>query len=87
MNNTLRRDKQQERKYIIFRVRAYQGGEAGLASGRHENESGFLRRVFPDGCVGGFVHGGHARAVVLAGVTLRTAGEPTIIKMEVTTRR
>lgn len=48
----------------------YQRGESGLASGGHEDQGGFLRRVLPDGGVGGLVHRGHARAVVLAGVAL-----------------
>lgn len=52
-------------QYTKYTVQ-YQCSEACLASGGHEDQGGFLRRVLPDGGVGGLVHRGHAGAVVLA---------------------
>ena len=42
-------------------------GETRLTSTRHEDEDGLGGRVGADGLEGGLVHGGHARAVMLAG--------------------
>mmetsp|Transcript_21616 Transcript_21616/g.58162 ORF Transcript_21616/g.58162 Transcript_21616/m.58162 type:complete len:581 (-) Transcript_21616:369-2111(-) len=45
-----------------------EGGEARLAAAGDEDERGLVWRVLHDGAVRGLVHGGHARAVVLARV-------------------